>query len=357
MPINTPLILFLCCLLWVGCKSGRKSLLDFADGSYEGEINREGQKHGAGIYRWSDGSTFEGNYIDDLRHGKGKFLWSNGESYDGDYVQDQRTGKGSYSWPDGSRYIGEFLSGNRHGVGTFSASSGSIYEGDWFDDMQHGKGKLTRNDGTIIQGIWRRGILLSKPAILPPLSNKPILSDQTTPDDFAKSSVVPQIDKPKPAQESKSDQGPSSHQISTELQAAPSVLPNEPDQGIVHAPPFQSGDISSSQEIHHLGPDSNMDSRAYSEGENDSKVPDWVGTVAEAEIFFKTDLVDGIDTIHYRSSGVPFTGRMRITDDRGMSQGEVNLLNGRLHGEEIFFDVNGEITEKNFWADGRPIGQ
>ena len=40
-----------------------------------------------------------------------------------------------------------------------------------------------------------------------------------------------------------------------------------------------------------------------------------------------------------------------------ITQGEVNLLNGRLHGEEIFFDRTGEITERNFWDNGRPIGR
>ena len=357
MPFNTHLTLCLCCLLFVGCKSGKKSTLDFADGSYDGEINHDGQKHGFGIYRWSDGSIFEGNFENDLRHGKGKFLWSNGESYDGDYLQDQRTGKGIYSWSDGSHYSGDFISGKRHGYGTFSSSSGSVYQGDWFDDMQHGKGKLNRTDGTIIQGIWRRGILLSKPAILPPLSSKPQIADRRTPNISAKMPVVTQIEKPKVPQETESNQSSSTHQNSDESQATPLTFANKADQGIVPTTPLITADISTSQETHYLEPDLNTTSKVDSKAENEPNVPDWIGTVAEAEIFFKTALVEGIDTIHYRSSDLPFTGRMRITDDRGQPQGEVNLLNGRLHGEEIFFDVKGEITERNFWADGRPIGQ
>ena len=84
---------------------------------------------------------------------------------------------------------------------------------------------------------------------------------------------------------------------------------------------------------------------------------DWVGTVSEAEAVFITELIDGIDTIRIRRDGTPFTGSMRILNAQGLAQGEVNLLNGRLHGEEIFFDQTGEITERNFWDNGRPIGR
>ncbi|MDG1355444.1 MAG: hypothetical protein P8P90_04280, partial [Opitutales bacterium] len=73
------------CFLIFSCQNKSISKLDFSDGTYEGEINRDGEKHGSGIYRWLDGSTYDGEYADDLRHGTGRFLWVNGESYKGDY--------------------------------------------------------------------------------------------------------------------------------------------------------------------------------------------------------------------------------------------------------------------------------
>jgi len=357
MSFNTLLLLSLCCLLWVSCKSGRKSTLDFADGTYEGEINRDGQKHGSGIYRWSDGSIFDGNYKTDMRHGKGKFLWSNGESYDGDYLQDQRTGKGTYSWPDGSFYSGEFISGKRHGVGTFSSSSGSVYEGDWFDDMQHGKGKLTRKDGTVIKGVWRRGILLSKPAILPPASSKPEISEQVPPAVPTLSPVSPSGQKPQPALEVQLESSFLSHETASNSQSANSQASQVSSQHNSSKPHLESREITTTEETKTLDSGTKPIETVDSEAMIEPKAPTWAGTVSEAEIFFITDLIDGIDTVHYRSSGIPFSGCMRIINDQGQAQGEVNLLNGRLHGEEIFFDANGEVIERNFWANGRPIGR
>ena len=31
--------------------------------------------NGFGIFKWVDGRTYEGNYINDIKHGRGKFYW------------------------------------------------------------------------------------------------------------------------------------------------------------------------------------------------------------------------------------------------------------------------------------------
>ena len=111
-----------------------------------------------------------------MRHGIGHFRWANGESYKGDYLQDQRTGQGIYAWPDGSYYEGSFLNGKRHGDGIFSASNGAKYEGGWFDDKRHGQGSLTDQNGGTISGIWQNGKLLAKPIDLPQPTIKPDIS-------------------------------------------------------------------------------------------------------------------------------------------------------------------------------------
>jgi antitoxin component YwqK of YwqJK toxin-antitoxin module len=72
---------------------------------------------------------------------------------------------------------------------------------------------------------------------------------------------------------------------------------------------------------------------------------------------FVTVLNDGIDTIIKRQSGSPFTGRMRIINEKGYIKGEVYLLKGQLHGEEIIFNKTGEISERIFWDNGRQIDQ
>ena len=58
--------------------------------------------------------------------------------------------------------------------------------------------------------------------------------------------------------------------------------------------------------------------------------------MTEAEAFFITELVNGLDTVRLRTSGMPFTGRMRIVNSAGQAKGEVNLLNGRCMDRKFF---------------------
>ena len=44
------------------------------------------------MYKYPDGSTYEGDYKDDKKHGKGIFRYGNGDVYDGNYKDDMRDG-------------------------------------------------------------------------------------------------------------------------------------------------------------------------------------------------------------------------------------------------------------------------
>ena len=81
LPIGTFILTSL--LLFGGCRSGKTSSIDFPDGSYHGEIDKNGKKSGKGIYKWHDGSTYEGDFEEDLRHGNGHFSSGPMESYKG----------------------------------------------------------------------------------------------------------------------------------------------------------------------------------------------------------------------------------------------------------------------------------
>ena len=107
-----------------------------------------------------------------------------------------------------------------------------------------------------------------------------------------------------------------------------------------------------------LAPEETKDeeSSQSSSPSNEKEKPDWSGTAAEAEREFMTELVNGIDTVRRRSDGIPFSGRMEILDSNGNLLGEVNLVDGRLHGEEVFYNNSGEIIEKNLWSNGRKVG-
>lgn len=356
--VLTP-ICFLIFLVLTGCKSSSTAKLDFSDGSYEGQINKDGKKHGSGIYRWIDGSTYEGHYLNDLRHGHGRFLWANGEGYEGDYLKDERTGKGTYSWPDGSFYKGEFLSGKRHGQGLYQSLNGTVYEGEWFDDLQHGQGTLSYTDGRVMTGVWRKGSLVSKPAELPTPSRQPSLpivvldqesnAEPTSPPPAEMENVPTPVDK-----SLELNRSIPVRPVSTKGENNPSVALNSTDvlleiqkNPVSPTPPPEPEEFIEQEKI----------VKQTVAVKEDNIEPDWTGTVTEAESYFITELIDGFDTVRLRASGIPFSGRMQIVNSAGMAKGEVNLLNGRMNGEEIFYNEQGEVVERNYWESGRLIGK
>lgn len=40
---------------------------------------------GMGIYTWSDGRTYDGEYLDDKKHGYGIYIWADGRVYEGNW--------------------------------------------------------------------------------------------------------------------------------------------------------------------------------------------------------------------------------------------------------------------------------
>ena len=354
------------CLIFLfsfpGCKSSQVSKLDFSDGSYEGKVNRSGHKDVYGIYRWIDGSIYEGEYQDDLRHGKGRFLWSNGESYEGDYLKDERTGKGVYNWPDGSSYDGAYLAGKRHGLGIYKSADGTIYEGEWFDDLQHGHGTLIKPDRTMIKGIWRKGTLVSKPSIRPPASSQPPLPSVQI-EEISSGNLIPESTTPLEKINGTSTPSkviPQSPPAKNTTFTSPPVEVTQEDVKTDSAPPsVEVLEINSLNETEISPPEENKNeegSKSFS-SPNEEEKPDWSGTAVQADQEFMTELLNGIDTVRRRSDGMPFSGRMEILDSNGNLLGEVNLVDGRLHGEEVFYNNSGEIIEKNLWSNGRKIGK
>ena len=327
-----------------------------------GEVDEKGLKQGKGTYSWLDGSIYEGDFDNDLRHGTGHFTWSNGEKYKGDYLKDQRTGLGIYTWPDGSFYEGSFLNGKRHGTGVFASSTGAKYEGEWFDDLRHGQGTLFDSDGRIIRGIWQNGKLLTKPMDLPSPTTKPDITLDTAVIYEANETALEKPDPPKIAsgndgREYITGTFPSSRSLSetgeektidippvsiAEKNSATTQSPQNPD-------PLINQDVSIEKNIPKKETALSSINDSLSEDEDT-----WIGTVDEVENIFTTTLIDGIDTIFVRNSNKRFSGKMRILDLNGKINGELELRNGQMHGEELYFE-NGKLVEKNLWENGKFI--
>lgn len=159
-------------------KDGR-GMYEYSDGSvYDGEW-RDGKRHGQGEYE-DDHSFYDGEWKDDKQHGKGTYEQKDGVTYVGDFVNDRLEGKGTLTKPDGSiyvgdfvrnefegngnlhksngdKYIGEFKKGKLHGNGTYTLMNGDVYKGEHADGLRNGNGKMVHSDGTITAGIWVKG--------------------------------------------------------------------------------------------------------------------------------------------------------------------------------------------------------
>ena len=72
-------------------------------------------------------------------HGKGLFEWSNGEFYRGEFVNGKKEGEGELHMGNGRIYIGPFVNGRPHGIGIYD--NGVNFRG----EMEFIDGKMNIN--------------------------------------------------------------------------------------------------------------------------------------------------------------------------------------------------------------------
>ncbi|MDY6935139.1 MAG: hypothetical protein SVZ03_13075 [Spirochaetota bacterium] len=113
-------------------KVRKKIIDDDALGCIDGDcIN------GQGTFRYPDGSTYIGQFVNGLMEGQGTFTW------------------GEKSVWAGSKFIGEFKKGRINGYGTWTWPRGGKYIGECKDNMIHGKGTMYYPDGRVKTGRWK----------------------------------------------------------------------------------------------------------------------------------------------------------------------------------------------------------
>jgi len=167
-------------LLITGCVSLMMSSAVMAAGEYVGERNAFNRFHGKGIYTYSNGNVYDGDWIDGRKSGQGSQTWENGDkytggwsnnredgqgsktwgetgdSYTGEWLQGKMSGTGTYKWANGDTYTGNFVEDIKQGKGVFvQASSGIKFEGTWKDDKRDGEFTVTMKNGTISRGVWK----------------------------------------------------------------------------------------------------------------------------------------------------------------------------------------------------------
>jgi len=145
------------CKLIMKAKNGIHTHI-FSNGSvYEGEwLNNKIEGHGRMAY--TNGYVYEGEWKNHKWNGYGT-LKGKHSSYEGDWKGGLKEGFGKLYAKDGQHeeyYTGQFHNGKYHGQGRWrSITNGKtvLYSGKWIDNHRIGKGTYT-TDGMVYEGIW-----------------------------------------------------------------------------------------------------------------------------------------------------------------------------------------------------------
>ena len=123
---------------------GEVGIYYFSDGSkYDGQFTKKNQgegipplvkRHGLGVY--TDGGTmYDGAWVDDAMHGDGVMTFDTAAVYTGTFFQNVFCGRGVYKWPDSSSYEGQWRHNKMHGEGVYIDSSGRRWTGKFYDNI------------------------------------------------------------------------------------------------------------------------------------------------------------------------------------------------------------------------------
>jgi hypothetical protein len=100
----------------------KTATISYSDGKYNGEIDENKLRSGRGIFYYSVGDVYFGDWRNDYFHGDGVYKFCKSEEI----------------------YDGELRKGMKEGIGTyFYEKSQAFYKGEWKNDLKHGKGKFS----------------------------------------------------------------------------------------------------------------------------------------------------------------------------------------------------------------------
>ena len=115
---------------------------------------KNGRPVGWGVFTWTNGQRYEGEWKDGQPHGPGVFTWRDGKRYEGSTYNGKHEGKGKLIWPEGEVYIGDFHNGHEHGKGLFTSADGSRYCGEYVQGQGQGHVVVRFRDGSAYEGRW-----------------------------------------------------------------------------------------------------------------------------------------------------------------------------------------------------------
>ncbi|KAL1313793.1 hypothetical protein HN51_040452 [Arachis hypogaea] len=143
---------------------------------YEGEFSG-GYVHGTGTYIGSDKLTYKGRWRLNLKHGLGYQVYPDGDIFEGSWIRGTPEGPGKYTWANGNVYLGNMKGGTMSGKGTLTWITGDSFEGNWLNGMMHGFGVYTWSDGGCYVGTWSLGLKDGKGTFYPKGSGLPSVQE------------------------------------------------------------------------------------------------------------------------------------------------------------------------------------
>ncbi|RAL48785.1 hypothetical protein DM860_001105 [Cuscuta australis] len=160
----------------LGMRHGYGTLKWPSGAVYEGEFSG-GYMHGTGTYITHDKMTYKGRWKLSRKHGLGNQIYPNGDVFEGSWIQGKLEGPGKYAWANGNVYFGNMKGGKMCGSGTLTWLSGDKYEGCWLNGMMHGFGVYTWSDGGCYMGTWTHGLKDGKGVFYPRGSKLPAVQE------------------------------------------------------------------------------------------------------------------------------------------------------------------------------------
>ena len=130
-------------------------------GTYQGELDTNGQKQGFGTIHYANGNKYCGAFKDNEMNGdNGMFTFRNGDVYtNGGFVAGIREGnQGRLVFANGVVYEGGFSGGFFKGTGELTFPSGYKYKGEYVNGHRDGKGRVDYHNGTFYSGGFKYGL-------------------------------------------------------------------------------------------------------------------------------------------------------------------------------------------------------
>ena len=121
-------------------------------------------RHGQGHLFEADGALYlKAAWINDCLTGTAELFMANNDHFIGQMANNRKHGKGVYKYSDGTVYEGEFREDSQTGRGVLRYLNGDVYEGGLVDGLFSGEGRYHyKEEGMVYEGHWRNGVEYGK---------------------------------------------------------------------------------------------------------------------------------------------------------------------------------------------------